>query len=964
MYNFSIQFNSSPWLLLLFIPALALALIPYFRLSKRYRKTRNRISSLVLFLVVSALSICVLAGMTFHYDVPNTKNEIILLVDVSDTEEEVSVSRDSFVETVLQDASYDSFNVGIVTFGFDQEYVFPLSMDLDTAFDTYMLAEKPDVSATNIAAALTFTKDLFRYPESAKIVLITDGKETDEEADKVIRSVAAQGIKVDVAYFSSQYSDEDIQIVGVEPPAYHMLLDEKFSIGVTLKTHAAGEVEIEMYDNGEISAVTPVVAEKLLEGKNTVYFDHIFGKEGLHKLTFKIVGGDNAFTKNNEYHTYLYMDLFNNLLILESVGGQSEKLVTEILNGEKEDAFKVDVRNILEDELPQTVEELRYYDQIILNNIANDDLVCYNVETKRGNTNEHLPKDFDLMLEQYVKVYGGGLFTVGGSDARDDEKAHAYNREDMYGSRYQKMLPVEAVNYTPPVGVMIIIDRSMSMEMTDKDGVTLLTWARTGASVCYSALTERDYLGIMTLDDYKDTVLEPTQCSNANSGKIMTAIDSISTSGGTTVFPGAIEAAGEALISLKNVDKRHIIVITDGLVPEGQAPAYLEMVARFNRLNGITVSVVGVNVAPGSLAEQQMQAVAELGQGRVYPVEAGSGLVDSMRHDLSVPEIKAVEPKPFQPTVISDSPIVKNLARGESEEDKNKLTFELDGFYGVKKRPEAEVILTADFGVPVYAQWKYGNGMVGSFMCDLYGNFSSSLFGDPQGDGAKFIRNVVNNLMPMESIEPKDITLELVEDNYTNHLNVTTTLEKGETIRAKLIDDSSGETVELSLNSVTLNDKSVLRVSPYYVTTALLSSTNYEDKIYREKCSFVVRKAGVYKIVVEKLNAEGQLISSAEVYKALAYSEEYDTFIDAKELELDNKLANLAERGEGVVIEDVDQPYEIFEGFVTSLHRVFDPRFLFIIISIVLFLTDVAVRKFKFKWPHEIIRDYKNKKSK
>ena len=32
------------------------------------------------------------------------------------------------------------------------------------------------------------------------------------------------------------------------------------------------------------------------------------------------------------------------------------------------------------------------------------------------------------------------------------------------------------------------------------------------------------------------------------------------------------------------------------------------------------------------------------------------------------------------------------------------------------------------------------------------------------------------------------------------------------------------------------------------------------------------------------------------------------------------------------------------------------------ILAIVCFLIDIAVRKFKFKWPHEIIREMKQKK--
>jgi hypothetical protein len=80
--------------------------------------------------------------------------------------------------------------------------------------------------------------------------------------------------------------------------------------------------------------------------------------------------------------------------------------------------------------------------------------------------------------------------------------------------------------------------------------------------------------------------------------------------------------------------------------------------------------------------------------------------------------------------------------------------------------------------------------------------------------------------------------------------------------------------------------------------------------------------------------------------------------------EIDTMLETIALRGKGSVIEDLDSPMEIFKDFVTSFRRTFDPRYLFAILAIVLFLLDVAVRKFKFKWPHEIIRAYKEKKAK
>ena len=40
-----------------------------------------------------------------------------------------------------------------------------------------------------------------------------------------------------------------------------------------------------------------------------------------------------------------------------------------------------------------------------------------------------------------------------------------------------------------------------------------------------------------------------------------------------------------------------------------------------------------------------------------------------------------------------------------------------------------------------------------------------------------------------------------------------------------------------------------------------------------------------------------------------------------------------------------------------------DPRIPMMIALLILFLLDIAVRKFKWKWPHELIRDRKAKKA-
>ena len=133
-----------------------------------------------------------------------------------------------------------------------------------------------------------------------------------------------------------------------------------------------------------------------------------------------------------------------------------------------------------------------------------------------------------------------------------------------------------------------------------------------------------------------------------------------------------------------------------------------------------------------------------------------------------------------------------------------------------------------------------------------------------------------------------------------------------------------------------------------------------------------MKKSGVYKIVLQIVDADGNPIldkdgevlesSIIDFYKAFAYSEEYIPSSSEDDAVAAELLSKIAERAEGAVVQDHENPVEVFEGFVTRLPESFDPRYLFMILALVCFLTDIAVRKFKFKWPHEIIRAYREKK--
>ncbi|MCI5838450.1 MAG: VWA domain-containing protein [Christensenellaceae bacterium] len=930
MSSFAIVF-SSPWFLLFLIPLVLLTFIPYFGLAKKFRRTRNRLTSLVLHLTVVTLSVFVLAGMRFDYSVPNEKNEIILLVDVSNSEEVSAEKRDEFVQTVLRQARYASYSVGVVMFGFDRIYAVPLTTEIEEIYDKYKTAELPDTSATDIAGALLYAKELFNNPESGKIVLITDGKETDNEAASVIRAVSAGGVKVDVANIPSAYEKSDVEIVGIEFPDYHVKVNEEFSIVVNLSSNTDGSASISLSDNGEKVEASEISAE-FKKGSAQVTLKHKFSSSGLHELNFGLNSAESTMRENDNYCSYYYLQPHNKILIADSKDGESDAL-KELLTEEGE--FDITIKNIKKDEFFVTakVDDLREYDQIILNNVANSDM----------------PQGFDAVLASYAKDYGGGILTVGGAD--DDGEAHAYVRKDMAGTVYQQILPVQAIDYTPPKGVVIIIDRSGSMGTLDDKGISLLKRATDGATSCLSALSERDYVGIMTLDSKEAVVLPMTP--RTLEADILTAIASIEEANGGTVLPGALQKAGEMLRAEKNVDKRHIILVTDGQTQDQEIYESVIKTNYENETQSITMSIVLVGNQDNDTKIAMRRAAEELGHGKLYDVTDTSTIERDMREDLKVPQITEYNPETFNPIVYNAASQLFNGVEYGGEEGGLKMNCTLDGFFGVKLKKNAELILAGEYNVPLYAQWKYGKGYVGSFMCDLNGVWSSSFMSD--AGGKRFIRNVVENLMPVEDIRPNGIDAEFIEKNYTNRIDVYAGLKKGEYISGKIISLSKDSGFEISLNEITTEESKTLNPG-CYVNSAFAAANNYS------KSEFVIKESGTYKIVLERRNAAGDVLETREFYKAFAYSKEYDV-AGYNEEDIPEKVSFWAGKGKGKVIADAEDPVEIFESFETDLHRSFDPRTLFLIIAIALFLCDIAVRKFKFKWPHELIRDYREKKN-
>lgn len=410
--------------------------------------------------------------------------------------------------------------------------------------------------------------------------------------------------------------------------------------------------------------------------------------------------------------------LSDKILIIEGKEGEGKELKALL-----SDKFSVTDVSLYEDliDVPVTADKMAEYGEIILVNVAYKDM----------------PYGFEEALNEYVHEFGGALFTVGGEldEINGDLTPHSYNPKDIAKSTYYKqMLPVTAIDFAPPVAVVTVIDTSSSMATNAK-----LEAAKLGALSCLDALNERDYFGVMSFGITSTELVEVAPVSEKE--RIKDAINNIEKEdmGGGTIFSNAIMRAGRALSSIENVERKHIIIVTDGL-PADSYEDYLPYI-QDNIANGITMSIVTIGQDNENMWEN-MQSAATAGGGSHYNVSSSDTIPVIMKNDISTAtstEIEYVEE--FRLTVKDPSSILTGI-------DTDAIPL-LSGYFSAEAKDGATVVLMGEY-VPIYAEWSYGEGKVGSFMCDLSGIWSYGFMEDVIGK--TIIENIVASLFSTETV--------------------------------------------------------------------------------------------------------------------------------------------------------------------------------------------------------------------
>lgn len=662
MSNIELRFEH-PWLLLLLIPAIILTLVPYFKLPRRRRKTVQRLVPTVLHCVMAVLLTLVLAGTAF---VRTTDNQaVILLLDYSDSTRTVRQSMDAHA-TQLQKLIRKNAPVSIVAFGGDCVY------------DAIGLSKltPANVSATDLSSALEYAASKLPDDKVGRIIVLSDGRQTDGDASLTAQYLRSQGVRIDGIWFDTSTKTEEVQISEFTVPSTTFAgTDLTFTTEIESNTNST--ITLSLFD-GETQVDT--LSMSVSGGSKVLTMKAPNVTAGTHHYRLELNASDDTISQNNQAFSCVEVAKAPHLLIISGINTDSKPLEAALANC-------AEVTAVSAAKPPRKLSELCDYDGVVLLNVHTDDL----------------PKHFGEILDQYVSEHGRSLIAVGGDET--------FMYGGMRDTEYEDMMPVDfslsRTSDDDSVALMLVIDCSLSMSQQS----TYMSLAKQGAIKCVQGMTENDYVGIISFNQDAAVEAELAKNTDDHKDKLNRIISGLTTSQGT-YYTDALALAHQELLK-SDAPIRHILFVSDG----GPADStYKELIPGI-AADGIAMSTIALSYDSSILSDMASNC-----SGTYYHIQEATDLPDIMLSLTQHVSVNSFMTGTFAPTVVADSELAASLPAS--------LPM-LDGYLGTTMKRGAQCHITVGEDHPLLASWTWGKGKVTCFTSGLDTTWGSNWINDP-----------------------------------------------------------------------------------------------------------------------------------------------------------------------------------------------------------------------------------------
>jgi Ca-activated chloride channel homolog len=630
---------------------------------------QQRIVSVMLRLVFVALLALGLSrpARTAHSDKVCT----VYLVDVSDSVPDEALDDARKVVHAGINAKRNDDLVRLVTFA-RRPQVIPIEDDAKEA-PKMERHDPPGAPArlgagSDLQSALQHAYGLFPAGFLKHAVIMSDGVQTNGNLLAESNRAKDFGVKL--------YSVPYRRPVPGEVALSELTLPDRVKVGEPFEVHASiyasrkTKAKAKLFQGEALNGLDGVKNLELEPGNNDVAFKSVVRMAGTvtYALSLTDIEQD-RFSENNRYATTVDVPGRPTVLYIEGDPARANYL-SSALSAQQ---FDVDVRS--PSAFPGSLKELERYDFVILSDTPADKVSLSSQD----------------LIEQYVKVLGGGFLFAGGTSG--------YGLGGWYNSTIERILPVrmdtEHRRETPSLAMALVIDRSGSMT-----GLPL-EMAKTAARATVDILASNDLIEVIAFDSQPSRYVKMQPARNRS--RIANNIARIQAGGGTEIF-SALDAAYQDM-TVTRARKKHVILLTDGRAPtSGIRDLVQAMIAE-----SITVTTVGL----GEEADDQLlRMIADVGGGRYHKVTDPNALPRIFTRETEMVARQAAVEEWFPVTQVSPADFLRGL-------DINTSPL-LHGYVATRmKPPPAQLILQSDKAEPILARWRVGTGWTLAWTSDV-----------------------------------------------------------------------------------------------------------------------------------------------------------------------------------------------------------------------------------------------------